>query len=487
MIQATRQGPRRSKMRISIDKWAAPIIVAGCLCTTSPGNAAELHIYPGDSFESAVENLNPGDTLTVHEGTYSDSGRISISVQGSSAAPVVIQAAENEQRPLITRSARSAAQNTINIEDARYVTIRGLEITGNGGDGINMSSIPSYIALEDLEIHDIAVGINFQSDMHHITVRHNHIYDTSDTGEGMYVGCNYTACAVTDSIIENNWVHDTLNADQGDGIEIKRGSHSNIIRNNVIHDTNWPCILLYGTEGNPRNIVEGNVMWNCGDSGIQVAADAIIRNNIILDSPENGLNSQFHQDVTPANVEFTHNTIVGGDPCVRLNGWDGQPGMVFANNTIYCPTNSYAVGGLAGVTVTGNVFEPESGAFPASGYSEGRSEALDFIGAASRNVYPTSDSALLGAGDPGHTTSTDFNGTPRTGGADAGAYTWTEATNPGWTIGPGFKDVSVAVGQAPDDSPTDADSGSGSMSWPLLASLLLLAAYSRRRRLARIR
>ena len=61
--------------------------------------------------------------------------------------------------------------------------------TSNGGDGINMSGDPSYITLEDLVIHDISVGINFRSSMHHITVRRNHIYSTNDTGEGMYVGC----------------------------------------------------------------------------------------------------------------------------------------------------------------------------------------------------------------------------------------------------------------------------------------------------------
>ena len=165
------------------------------------------------------------------------------------------------------------AQNTINIEGAEYLTIRGLEISSNGGDGINMSGNPSWITLQDLVIHDISVGINFRSSMHHINVRRNNIYDTNDTGEGMYVGCNNSACSVTDSLIEGNWVHDTLAATQGDGIEIKKGSHSNIIRDNVIHDTNYPCILLYGTDGNPRNIVEGNVMWNCGDSGIQVGVE----------------------------------------------------------------------------------------------------------------------------------------------------------------------------------------------------------------------
>ena len=418
----------------SLHTLAALTLVSGCTV-----HADEIHIYQGDSFESAVESLAPGDTLIVHEGAYTDSGRVSIGVNGTAANPVVVRAAAGEQRPLITRSPGAPTQNTINIEGAEHLTIKGLEITSNGGDGINMSGNPSHIVLEDLVIHDISVGINFRSDMHHITVRRNHIYATNDTGEGMYVGCNNAACAVSDSIIENNWIHDTFAASQGDGIEIKKGSHSNIIRNNVIHDTNYPCILLYGTEGNPRNLVEGNVMWNCGDSGIQAAADALIRNNIILGSPNNGFNSQSHQGVTPANLEFVHNTVLGGSPCLRINAWDNRPGLVFANNAVYCDSANFSVAGLGGVTVAGNVFEPAAGAFPSSGYVVGRSESQDFVDAVGRQVYPTSDSALLGAGDPGHATAADFNGTQRLAGADAGAYAWTGMQNPGWPIAPGFK------------------------------------------------
>lgn len=416
--------------------------------------AADLHIFAGDSFEIAVENLNPGDTLTVHEGTYTDTGRISISVVGSAQQPTVIQGADGEQRPHITRVNGSPLQNTINIEGAQYLTIKGLEISSNGiaGDGINLGSNPSNITLEDLVIHDITVGVNFTSSMHHITVRKNHIYRTYDTGEGMYVGCNNAACAVTESLIEENWINDTMSASQGDGIEIKHGSHSNIIRNNVIHDTHWPCIILYGTVGNPQNIVEGNVMWNCGASGIQAAADAVIRNNIILDSPGDGFNSQPHQGATPNNLQFVHNTVVGGNPCVRLHDWNNKTGLVFANNAMYCDAESFNVSGLSGVAVKGNVFIPAMSAFPATGYTIGRSSAQDFIDHVNRQVYPTSDSALRGAGDPAYATTADFNGTARNGDNDVGAYTWTTAANPGWLVAPGFKD-SVASPPPPAPPP----------------------------------
>src|SRR5262249_19198242 len=153
------------------------------------------------------------------------------------------------------------------------------------------------------------------------------------------------------------------------------------------YNTNYPGIILYGTEGKERNLVEGNVLWNCGEAGIQVAADAIIRNNIILGGPGAGFLSQDHQEVSPANLEFVHNTVVGGSPCLKLSDLDHKLGLVFANNAIYCdPGQLNVVGGLSGVTFAGNVIPPPPRNLPQEGYTIGRSPLLDFIDIMSRNV-----------------------------------------------------------------------------------------------------
>lgn len=417
--------------------------IVALLCLSSV-TAATIDLFPGQSFETAVEALNPGDTLIVHEGTYSDSGRISITVRGTAQAPVLIKGADGEALPLITRAASAPLQNTINIEGATYLRLTRLEITGNGGDAINLNSNPSFITLDNLELHDIDVGVNFRSSMHHLTVRRNHIHHTGaagGTGEGMYVGCNDATCSVSESLIENNWIHDTRNSTQGDGIEVKHGSHTNIVRDNVIHDTGYPCILAYGTTGNPVNVIEGNVLWNCGDSGIQAAADAVIRNNIILASPGNGFNSQSHQGAVPSNLQFVHNTVVGGSPCLRLSGWSGRPGLVFANNAVYCDSDDFVIGGLTGVVVSGNVVTPATSSLPAGGFALGQTPALDMLDPAGRNVYPRAGSRLIDAGDPAHAATIDFNATPRSGTPEAGAYQWSGTQNPGWTVAPGFKSV----------------------------------------------
>lgn len=97
------------------------------------------------------------------------------------------------------------------------------------------------------------------------------------------------------------------------GHEGQSGSFGNIIRNNVIHDTNigtrFPCIFVYGG-GSALNIVEGNAMWNCGEA-IQVVADAVVRNNLILNS-DVGITAAPHEQVAQMrNVTIANNTIYG--------------------------------------------------------------------------------------------------------------------------------------------------------------------------------
>jgi hypothetical protein len=363
------------------------------LIATSGADVSE--IFPGDSFKEALEALGPGDILIVHEGTYSESGnRIHINATATESQPIIIKGADSEARPLITRPSGSTPQNTINIEGATYVTIQHLEITGNG-DGINMSGNPHHITIEDNVIHDIDVGINFRSSMDSIFVRRNHIYNTSGTAEGMYIGCNYANCAVSNSIIEHNWIHNTRGS-QGDGIEIKYGSWGNIIRYNVIYDANYPCILVYGVTDadiDRPNLIEGNVVWNCGQS-IDVIADAIVRNNIVIGT----LETQSHEQVpVMRNVTIINNTVIGSMP---LRGWRGEDGDVPASLTV---ANNVLYGG----SITN---QPSAATYISNfHYSSGTSGI--FADPANWDFWPVPDSALIGAADLAYTPIKDFNGT----------------------------------------------------------------------------
>ena len=78
--------------------------------------------------------------------------------------------------------------------------------------------------------------------------------------------------------------------------------------------------------------------------------------------------------------------------------------------------------------------------------------ATDFLGASfsgapPNEVFPSVGSLLVGAASAPQLVSDDFNGTPRDGALDAGAYKFDAAGNPGWVLTPGFKsDTPVGEG-----------------------------------------
>lgn len=465
--------PNRFVSRPSLPGLMATLLLAlaGPLCAQT----RTINLMPGSSFETAVEALQPGDTLVVHPGTYADSGRISISVRGTAAAPVLIKGADGQPKPVITRPAGAAVQNTINIEGAAYLTIRGLEITGNGGDGINMSGAPSFITLEELDIHDVDVGINFRSSMNNITVRRNQIRRTgigNGTGEGMYVGCNDATCAVRDSLLEYNWIHDALpGTTQGDGIEVKVGSHSNVIRHNVIHNMPYPGIFVYGTGANPVNVVEGNVIWNCGE-GIYAVADAVVRNNIVIGSGT-GLSLYSHAQVAQMkNVTAVNNTLYDNNDGLYVR-WGSVSNMVLANNAVYSPGKTAVnAGGSfgAGATVVANLVQGGSSmALDATRLIDGGTAAAAFVDAGNRDFWPRAGSVLLDRGSATQAPNTDFNTTTRAAPVDVGAYEALGlAANPGWRIVAGFKVLGSSGGSpdtsAPSVSITAPSVGAGTLS-----------------------
>ena len=415
-----------------------------------PCHAAE--VAPGDDLQSTINALQPGDELILRGGSYRFNSGFRITVNGASDAPIMIRAADGET-PVIFQE--SASHNVIEVFGSSYVTLEGIEFTG-GSHGVRLMD-SDYVTVRECEIHDtgdVALSANSGGTYTGLHIVRNHIHHTNNTGEGMYLGCNSDGCRVEQSLIEGNYIHHTNGptVDQGDGIELKEGSSGNTIRNNVIHDTRFPGILTYSTVGNgPPNVIEGNVVWNTSDSAIQVAADAVIRNNIVLGAP---VSFQPHQAGVPSNIEFVHNTLVVPGTAVYVRNVSGP--VLIANNAVYSQFGA-AINLVSGdrtqVTVSGNV--GTGGLVGASsGYQEGINVSADFLnghfGVPPIDLYPAVGSPLIGAADPQYATIQDFNENPRSSSSpDAGAYSFETSWNPGWTISEGFKTTLDGAGGIP--------------------------------------
>ena len=432
---------------------STPAALSAAVIQISPRPAPDCH----EELEQVANTLKPGDELILHGGTYSQSCRRAITVNGTAAAPIVIRAATGE-RPLITRPADNLdTHNNIEIVDSSYLIIRGLAFQG-GSTGVRFRS-GHHITFENNEIYETgnnAISLNYGNSDFFI-FRGNHIHHTGlstsgpTEGEGFYAGCNNDTCRITNSLFEGNYIHHLRGTSDGgnDGIEIKVGSYNNVVRHNVIHDTNigrrYPCIFVYGG-GNGLNIVEGNVMWNCGEA-IQVVSDAVIRNNIILNS-DVGITAVPHVQVAQMrNVAIVNNTLHGHGRCLYAR-WDFATSMTLANNAIFCPGGTAVdASGLGGSSITVRANYVEGGLTGASldqsQFFSGDSAAAAFTDPGALDFWPRATGALVGKSEPAFVPPNDFNERARGVPADVGAYeTNGLASNPGWRIVAGFKKTS---------------------------------------------
>ncbi|MHC4730135.1 MAG: polysaccharide lyase domain-containing protein [Planctomycetota bacterium] len=360
----------------------------------------------GDALEAVLETVAAGDRVVIHAGEYTMDSRLSIWAVGTEQDPITIEAAADEA-VIIRRDDES--QNLIDFDRASYVTVRGIEWIG-GSIGIRLIDV-DYLFFVDNEVHDTgdtAIAAN-SGDTSYLYFVNNHVHHTNGHGEGFYLGANYGDSITHHTYVVGNWIHDTGD-EQGDGVEIKDGSYACVIADNWIERTNWPGVIVYGTQGqSERNIIERNVILDSNEGGIQAAADCIIRNNLIVGALDACIASQPHQTATPSNLEIVHNTLVNDDVCLRTNSWGGGTNIVFANNALYSASGSEYQGGTGNATVLDNVSVGSLAAF------------VDLDLTTGRDATPAAGSPLIGAGAAAHQTFYDLNGRERSGSIEVGA------------------------------------------------------------------
>jgi hypothetical protein len=212
---------------------------------------------------------------------------------------------------------------------------------------------------------------------------------------------------------------------QGDGIELKQGSYSTAIVENLVHDTPYPGILVYGTGlGGSFNQIERNTVYNSGDNVMQVQGEAVVRNNLLINGAA-AFASHDHQG-SVRDLTVVHNTMINTGRAADLSDWSGKPGMTFANNACYSQSGDAIRfnGGAAGVEFEGNVaYGPVVG--KSSGFvpGAGLSDVVDVTWTATElDARPTPLGALIGSGDYLWAAPIDITGTPRLDPLEAGCY-----------------------------------------------------------------
>lgn len=368
----------------------------------------------GDALVKAVAGLQPGDQLVLAAGTYSVDRMWDLRVSGTAEAPIWIVAEEGAQ-VILTRP--DDKQNVLNIGqggDVSFLCLRGIEITG-GSHGLRLGRCRE-VWIDQCHIHhtgQVCLSAN-SADTSQLFLTRNHLHHGGGHGEGMYLGANHGEFIMSESIIALNHIHDCRGS-QGDGIEVKQGSWGNLIAENHVHDTQYPCITVYGTAGKPVNVIERNLCYRSDDHTMQVQGEAIVRNNILVSAKGSGFASTDHQGKT-LNLQVVHNTIVNAGHAFSGGSWNGREGMVLANNILYSRDQNalHFANGREGVVISGNVIV---GNGPKEGTSPGRGLG-DFVGlswdGAKQDATPVADAPFERA-EAKYLFETDFSGEPRRG------------------------------------------------------------------------
>lgn len=368
----------------------------------------------GAALKSLLTTLPAGSRVLIHGGVYSVDSYFVISAQGTESQPVVIEGAPGE-KVSITR--KDALQNVVNIDNSQFLLMRNLDIYG-GSTGVKIQTV-SDLMLYDSKIHHtgnngIAANSKNTSRLYFVD---NEISYTAGNGEGFYLGSNDGVFKTNNSYVVGNYLHHLANdtAAQGDGIEIKDGSYANVVKYNFVDGTKYPGITVYrtGRGAVDRNVIEENVVINTVDAGIQVTADAVVRNNLVIGKSTAFVSKPY--TTNPVNMVVSNNTFLGSGTTVRLTNWLTTD-LAFANNAIHSPVSQfYSSSGTGRAVATGNVNVSNL--------------ATTFVNlkldGSSLNARPITGSSVIGKAAASYLPVGDLNGATRITRLDTGAVDFT--------------------------------------------------------------
>ena len=364
----------------------------------------------GAALRSVLTTLPAGSRVVIHAGTYSVDSYFVITAQGTASQPVVIEGAPG-QKVSITR--KDALQNVINVDNSQYLLIRNLDVYG-GSSGLKLQTVSNFMLYDSKIHHVMGVGVAANSkNTSELYFVDNEISYTGGHGEGFYLGSNDGVFKTNNSYVVGNYLHHLASdsAAQGDGIEIKDGSYANVVKYNFVEGTKYPGITVYrtGRGAADRNIIEENVVINSIDAGIQVTADAVVRNNLVIGKSTAFVSKPF--TTNPVNMVVSNNTFLGGATTIRLTNWLTTD-LAFANNAIHSPTGQFYSSSKTGRAVaTGNINVSNL----ATSFTN-----LKLDGTA-LNARPIIGSVVIGKASSNYLPSGDLNGDTRITKMDTGA------------------------------------------------------------------
>ena len=269
------------------------------------------------TIQAAINAAGPGDVIRIQAGTYPE--QLSISgkndFQGATEIDRIIIEADPATQPgqvMLTGASGACTGNyAIRLQQSKFITIRGLTITGTGGQAISLMG-----------------GNNQNQDIH---IELNRIFRNGSSS------CN-------------------------GGITIARGNPGTLIVNNLIYNNGRSGITLIDADGGPHYLINNTIygnQWN----GVEVARNHTITlaNNIInrngtasgTTGGRFGVRREGSTVPQPAGIKLLNNLV-----CGNTQGQISSQVLDATDSSNYTPSGSEGagVGALPGCELAENLF-----------------------------------------------------------------------------------------------------------------------------------
>jgi hypothetical protein len=217
------------------------------LLTASHLAAANLVVTvdSDDSLRTAIRDLKPGTTIRIAPGVYRPGLHLS-EIRGTHDQPIVIEAADPENRPLFTGGTQAW-----HLSRCAHITLRGLHCSGQSANGINaddgnpQNPNAEHITFENLLIEDVGPNGNFDgikcSGLRHLTITRCTIRGWG--GQAIdFVGCH-------DSEISHCLIEGKPGFSQTTGPQFKGGCSNITLRDSILRDAGQRPVQAGGSTG----------------------------------------------------------------------------------------------------------------------------------------------------------------------------------------------------------------------------------------------
>jgi parallel beta-helix repeat protein len=261
--------------------------------------ATTRYVDPGDSIQDVVDVADPGDTIIVRDGTYTENvivnvANLTLQSENGSAFTTVVAALNTSDVFLVTANSvtimgftvrnatdSASAASGIHLHSVHHCTVSGNNASGNhygiwlysSSNNTLMGNIASNnyngVGLDSSSRNTISAceaNVNEFAGIHLSSSTHNNVTNSTANSNGYYgivlwsdsdnntiynntAFNNYYGITLgysNDNVIMNNTLRDNL----WYGLEMQQPSNNNTITNNTIENNNYYGISLWGSSNN---------------------------------------------------------------------------------------------------------------------------------------------------------------------------------------------------------------------------------------------